>query len=64
MSKSQWIFGGVVLAIWAITYLAAVFYDRSLEPLAKSITPLMMLAFGFLFGKHAIELWRGKRDDS
>lgn len=56
--------GSVVTGLWAVAYLAAFFYDRSLEPLAQSITPVMLVFVGFLFAKEGIDILRGKRDGS
>lgn len=37
----------------------AFFVDRTLEGLAQSATPLMLLVVGFLFGAEAAAIFRG-----
>jgi predicted permease len=49
-----------VTILWAVGYATALFVDRSLEPLAQSITPLMMIVVGAIFGQELLELRRGK----
>jgi ABC-type transport system involved in cytochrome bd biosynthesis fused ATPase/permease subunit len=51
----------VVTAIWATGYLLAFFVDRSLEALAQSVTPVLLIVVGFLFTRETIDLLKGRR---
>lgn len=62
MNTYQRVVGAVVTALWAGLYVAAVI-DRSLEPLAQSLTPVALVFVGFLFGTAGLKLIRGERDE-
>lgn len=64
MSRLRLAVGAVVTGMWVIGYLAAFFVDRTLEPLAASITPVMLPVVGFLFGIEAIKALKGGSDDA
>lgn len=60
MSRLRAVVGAVVTALWVTGYLGAFFVDRTLEPLAQSITPVMLVVVGFLFASEGLDLLRGK----
>lgn len=62
MNLYQRIVGAIVTVLWAGMYVAATI-DRSLEPLAQSLTPVALVFVGFLFGTAGIKLIRGERDE-
>lgn len=59
MTKLRIAIGSVVTGVWVLGYLMAFFVDRTLEGLAQSATPLMLLVVGFLFGAEAAAIFRG-----
>lgn len=64
MTRFQSVVGAVVTTLWAGMYIAAATVDRSLEPLATSLTPIALVFVGFLFGSAGLKLLKGGKDES
>jgi EamA domain-containing membrane protein RarD len=60
MSSPQYLISGLITAVWIVLYLMAAFYDRSLEGLAQSVTPVMLPVVGFLLGREMVSIVKGK----
>lgn len=63
MSNLPLIVAGAIATLWVALFTAAAFVDRSLESLAASATPVMLLATGFLLGPATIKVFKDKGDD-
>lgn len=59
----QKVIGAGVFGVWLTGYLGAFFIDRSLEPLATSVTPVMVIVASALFATEGIRILKGKRDE-
>jgi EamA domain-containing membrane protein RarD len=62
MISPQYLISGLITAVWIVLYLMAAFYDRSLEGLAQSVTPVMLPVVGFLLGREMVSIVKGKGD--
>jgi hypothetical protein len=59
VTRFQTVVGGIVIALWAGMYVAASAIDRTLEPLAQSLTPVALVFVGFLFGQAGLKILKG-----
>jgi EamA domain-containing membrane protein RarD len=62
MISPQYLISGLITAVWIVLYVMAAFYDRSLEGLAQSVTPVMLPVVGFLLGREMVSIVKGKGD--
>jgi EamA domain-containing membrane protein RarD len=64
LSSPQYTISVIITAVWLVLYLMAAFYDRSLQGLAQSVTPVMLPVVGFLLGREMLQIVKGKAPDS